>query len=414
MFYRRTLLPALAGKTSAGKVRLLFGARQTGKTELLRRLLDEGTSVHFDLQDGGLRRRWEEDPSRMGREFAALPASVRTVFVDEIQKIPALLDEIQSVHDRQGRRWEIFLTGSSARRLRRGAANLLPGRCHIYRLSPVVRWEHGAASWFPDRLGEPNRTVPEPATTDPPFPERNLERMLLYGGLPGVVQEPDATAAATLNAYVEAFLEEEIRREAVVRDLGPLSAFLRLTAVESGRQINIAALSRQSGVAQSTLKTFYQVLEDTFVGYRMSAYGHPGRKRLLSTPRFYLFDLGVRNAAAHVPFDPGVLETQGGPMLEHWVALELLHRAEYRGRGHTVSFWRTVAGAEVDLIWESPGEDIPIEVKWTSRPAPADARHLELFLDSYPRRARRGLIVCRCEAPQQLSRRVTAIPWTAL
>ncbi len=100
--------------------------------------------------------------------------------------------------------------------------------------------------------------------------------------------------------------------------------------------------------------------------------------------------------------------------LEHWVAQELIARAGYAGRPHRVSFWRTAYGAEVDFVWEAPREDIPIEVKWTARPRPGDARHLETFLDEFPGRARRGLLVCRCAHPQQLTDRVRALPWHAL
>src|SRR5258706_5912634 len=104
----------------------------------------------------------------------------------------------------------------------------------------------------------------------------------------------------------------------------------------------------------------------------------------------------------------------GGPLLEHWVAEELITRASYSGPSYRVSFWRTTTGVEVHFIWETPREDVPIEVKWTERPRPEDARHLEKFLDEYPQRARKGLLVCRCPEPQQLTRRVRAIGWDRL
>jgi len=197
----------------------------------------------------------------------------------------------------------------------------------------------------------------------------------------------------------------------LVRDLGPFAAFLRLAAIESGRQLNVARLSQESGIPASTLKSYYQVLVDTFVGYWMLAYQGRTRKRLLTAPRFYFFDLGVRNAAAELLLPRQVPDELGGTLLEQLVATELISRAGYAGRGHRVSFWRTTYGVEADLVWEAPQEDVPIEVKWTSRPRPVDARHLEVFLDEFPRRARRGLVVCRCPEPQQLTRRVRAIPW---
>ena len=226
--------------------------------------------------------------------------------------------------------------------------------------------------------------------------------------------EPAATARATLATYVEHYLEEEIRREALVREIGPFLTFLRLAALESGRQVNLTRLSQESGVPASTLKNYYQVLVDTFVGHWIHPYAGRSRKRLLTSPRFHFFDVGVRNAAAEVGDAARVSDELGGPLLEQWVAQELVARADYSGRGHRVSFWRTTYGVEVDLVWESPREDVPIEVKWTARPRPVDARHLETFLDEFPRRARRGLLGAGCPRPQQLTDRVTAIPWEAL
>jgi predicted AAA+ superfamily ATPase len=411
MYHRRFLERALSGPTSRHKVRLLFGARQTGKTQLLRHLLSGPGARFFDLQSAGERRRFEADPAAFSREVRALPRSVRVVVVDEIQKVPALLDEVQGLYDGSPKRWQFYLTGSSARQLRARSANLLPGRSHIHRLYPVCSWEVAAAPGTVPALPRPGRQTPGPASAAQPFGPRSLGRLLRFGGLPGIRSEMAATAEATLAAYVEHYIEEEIRREALVRDLGPFAVFLRLAAVESGRQLNVARLSQESGVPASTLKNYYQVLVDTFVGHWMPVYQGRTRKRLLTTPRFYLFDVGVRNAAAGSSLSGRVPDELGGGLLEQLVALELVARAGYSGRGHRVSFWRTSSGTEVDLVWEAPREDVPIEVKWTARPRPVDARHLETFLDEFPRRAKRGLLVCRCPQPQQLTDRVRAIPW---
>ena len=413
MYFHRTAIEPLRSTASAGKVRLLFGARQTGKTILLRRAIEGDDAAIFDLQDGATRRRFESDPGQFSREVKALPRRARRVVVDEIQKVPALLDEVQSLYDADPQARELFLTGSSARRIVRGSANLLPGRCHVFHLAPVTRWEQGVTSAL-DVIREPATRGGSRTRDAPPFPQQDLGRTLLFGSLPGIMQESKETAALTLAAYVGTYLEEEIRSEALVRDLGGFGVFLRLAALESGRIVNLTKLSNESGIALSTLKNFYQVLEQTFVGLPLRPYSRAGRKRLLTTPRFYLFDNGVRTAAAGLSFDAATLGALGGELLEHWVGLELLHRTKYLGRGFGVSFWRTVSGAEVDFVVETPKEDVPIEVKWTRRPTPSDARHLEAFLDTHPKRAKRGFVVCRADARSKLSERVTALPWSDL
>lgn len=237
---------------------------------------------------------------------------------------------------------------------------------------------------------------------------------LLLGTPPGVLREAQGTAAATLEAYVENYLEEEIRREALARDLGAFAVFARLAAIESGRRLNVAKLSRDSGIPASTIKNYYEILVDTFLGCFIRPYSRRARTRLSMAPRFLLLDTGVRNAAAGLPLQSGILATEGPSLLEQWVGMELFRRATYLGRAFRVASWRAVSGVEVDYVWEGPDEDVPIEVKWTERPQPADARHVETFLSTYPSRARRGFVVCRCERAQQLTERVTAIPWSEL
>lgn len=421
MYFRRELRGAILDPASSNKVRLLFGARQTGKTHLLEHLTPPKETERYDLLDTRLRRRLEADPGAFGRELRALPARVRHVVVDEVQKVPALLDEVQSFHDRAPDRLQIYLTGSSARRLRAHSANLLPGRSHVFHLSPVLQWEAGATAapgWPFSRAGERRRAGAldsgEPTEEAPPFPPRDLPHRLVFGGLPGIWQEADEAATRTLAAYVENYLEEEIRREALARDVGAFSVFLRLVALESGRALNLAALSQESGVPASSLKNYCDILVDTFTAHAVPPYGRGGRKAVLTTPHLLLFDLGVRNAAAGLPLDERLVASEPGGLFEQWVVLELLGRAALRGRTHRVSFWRTRTGAEVDAVYESLEEDVPVEVKWTPHPHPKDARHLETFLDTYPERARRGVLVCRAERPQQLTERVVALPWDQL
>ena len=237
--------------------------------------------------------------------------------------------------------------------------------------------------------------------------------MLLFGSLPAAFVE-GRDYPRTLESYAEAYIEEEVLREAAARNLGHYGRFLELAALESGRLVNLTKVSQASGVAVSTLQGFYGVLEDTLVGFRVPAFSHAGRARVFRTPKLYFFDIGVRNAVARLPLHPRLLATEGGLLLEHWVACELAVRIGYLGRGYRLSHWRTHDGAEVDLVLETPREALPIEVKYTTSPRPTDASGVERFIERYPRHARRGLVVCRCPRPEQLTRRVRAIPWSAL
>jgi predicted AAA+ superfamily ATPase len=403
-YYIRWLERRLLGFTSKDKVRIIFGARQTGKTVLLNRLLSGSDAVIFNLQDVRLRQRMERDPAILRRELQALGPDIQSVGIDEIQKVPALLDEIQFLYDQEPSRWQFFITGSSARKLRAHSANLLPGRCHLFHLFPVARCEEREYEGV---------MLPDQSLSKGEFPKVSLQEKLLRGDLPGVRCEADEAADATLDAYVENYLEEEIRREGLVKNMGRFHTFLRLAAGASGRHTNITKLSQESGVPASTIRSHYQLLVDTFTGHWVKSYRKSSRKRLVTTPRFLFFDMGVCNVASGM-FIAGVKELsseQGGRLLEHWIGLELYRRSKYLGRQYDVFFWRTSSGAEVDYVWQTPACDIPVEVKWTENPVPRDARHLETFLDLYPERASKGYLVCRTAQSQQLTDRVMAIPW---
>ncbi len=396
----------LHAEASQDKVRLLFGARQTGKSTLLQRVANSKARV-FNLQERRTRLELERDPHVFTQILEADNGDQEVVCVDEIQKVPALLDEVQYLYDTYPGRFRFLLTGSSARKLKTSSANLLPGRAHLFNLCPLILQERQGAS--------ESRAFPVKAESfETGFYEPALEDLLLFGSLPGVTLENEETRVKTLESYVDLYLEEEIRREALVRNLGAFQQFIELAATESGRIINLTNISRESGVPVATLRIYYQVLEDTFVGYRIPAYGAAGRKRVLTTPRFLFYDNGVRNAAARYRFSTDLLKTQMGLLFENWVGQELLHRCLYGGRAYRLSFWRTAHGAEVDYVLETPDETIPIEVKATESPTLGDASHLKLFLDTYPQKARRGFIVCRCREPRRLSKNIEAIPWRSL
>lgn len=389
-------------------VNLVFGARQTGKTTLLRSLVGERAAV-YDLAEPGLRTRLLARPGEFTGEVRALPAGT-TVFVDEAQNVPSVFDAVQHLYDTDRERWRFVLCGSSARKLRRSGANLLPGRSFVHRLFPLVLPERPA----PGRHPQATSPVPiDPVPGDEPrFPGADLISRLGHGELPGVVHAAPEDRAALLSAYAVLHLEEEIRREALVRDWGGFARFLQLAARESGGIVNHASVSRDAGISQPTVKSHYQLLEDMFIGVTVPAWSGSPRRSLLTSPRFYFFDNGVRNAAAGLVPGADAVLANPGPAFEAWVAMELWKRLQYAGGA--LYHLRTRDAAEIDLIVERGTLLVPVEVKWTEHPDRTDARHLLRFLADHPDRAPRGWIVCRCERPIEVADRVTALPWSLL
>ena len=240
-----------------------------------------------------------------------------------------------------------------------------------------------------------------------PLPAWDLVERLAYGSLPGVVTADPSVRADLLRSYSQVRLEEEIRREALVKDWGAFVRFVQLAALESGQVLNYA------GISQPTVKAHYQLLEDIFVGFRVPAFTRCPRKNLLSTPKFFFFDLGVRHGVAGLKPSADVVLAGPGPLFEQWVGIELWKRLRYLGEGK-LHHLRTKAGAQVDFIIECGGELTPVEVKWTERPTPQDARHVRAFLDENPGQSKHYYVVCRCLRPLRLDERITALPWFCL
>lgn len=393
---------------------IVFGARQVGKSFLLNRLMPPG-SLTVDLADPRERTLLLSDPGEFIRRCEALPAkgrSPRWVFVDEAQAVPAVFDAVQHLFDRNKTRWRFVLCGSSARKLRKAGANLLPGRSLVHHLFPLVMAERPTLPMAEDNLSpfplSSGRNEPER-----PFPAAGLMERLAFGELPGVVVAREKDKPDILRSYAALHLEEEIRREALVKDWGAFVRFLRLAAVESGHMLNFASLSKETGISLPTIKSYYQLLEEMFVGFRVPAFSKSPRKNLLSTPRFFFFDLGVRHGAAGFAPSKDAVMADPGPVFEQWVGIELWKRLQYSGQG-SLHHFRSKDGAEIDFIVENKGRFTPIEVKWTERPSPSDARRLAGFLAEQGDRTSHGYLICRCPHPQRLHDKVTALPWQYL
>lgn len=413
--YDRWYAAPLLAKLKRPFVHLLFGARQTGKSTLLNALLPPDT-LRIDLADPEERARHLAHPGELARMCRGLPQAGHGhfVFVDEAQSVPTVFDTVQHLYDQNKGRWRFVLCGSSARKLRRSGANLLPGRSFLHHLYPLTLTEHAAI-----QPPVPNHESPLPfpwkdgVTPSKPFPAWDIETRLAYGALPGIVASEEEDRAELLKAFSIVHLEQEIHREAAIRDFGAFLRFLQFAAVESGKILNYAGISQEAGISQPTVKAYYQLLEDMYVGFRVSAYSGSPRKNLLSTPKFFFFDLGVRHAAAGLKPSTEIVKVDPGHFFEQWVGIELWKRLQYLGDGR-LYYQRTRDGAEVDFIIERGGLLTPIEVRWSEHPSLSDARHLLTFLKEHARTAKRGYVICRCPRPMELHEKVLALPWFCL
>jgi predicted AAA+ superfamily ATPase len=335
---------------------LLLGPRQVGKSTLLASLEPD---VTLNLASLATFREFVAQPERLERELLAARSTTRTVFIDEVQRVPALLDGIQAIVDARPRRFRFLLSGSSARKLRRGQANLLPGRIVLHHLHPLLARELGA--------------------------DFNLDRVLAHGSLPGIYADPDPESrASTLRSYVDAYLREEVQAEALVRDIGGYSRLLDLAAASSGRVINLNALSRDAAISYETARRYIDVLEDTLILFRIPAWSGSDRASLVAHPKVLLFDLGVRNAILRRPLDRP-LDDERGLLLQHLVGLELRRREGTIWPEARVQHFRTRRGAEVAFVVSVGRELWAIEVKASPR---VDARDLKGF-DAFAERARK-------------------------
>lgn len=393
-------------------VHIVFGARQTGKTTLISEIFPNPV-LYYNFADPEERTRIMADPGAFRRECEALPekAEPYVVFVDEAQRVPDIFDAVQVLYDGNKSRWRFVLCGSSARKLRKSGVNLLPGRCMMHRMFPLIMSERPALSHGKTYL-PPLIELPRPEGLVSHFPAADIEERLAFGEMPGIILLDEDDRGTVLKSFATAHLEEEIRKEALVLDWGAFVVFLRLAAAESGCMINFAAISQQVGLSLPTVKSYYQLLEDMFIGFRLPAYRHSPRKNLLSTPRFFFTDVGVCQAAQGIRPGRDVVLSNPGRYFEQWVIAELWKRLQYAGRGK-LHYFCTKDGAEIDAVLDLDDKIIPIEVKWTERPSPKDARHLCRFIKETPK-ADQGYIVCRCPRPQKIADNVLAIPWSQM
>src|SRR3990167_1409129 len=340
-YSRKLQLPDLLKKNSF----FLFGPRATGKSFLIKTQLDTQAIV-LNLLRAELFLTLSASPWKLE---AIIEAEQRKypdrpwVVIDEVQKAPPLLDEVHRLIEEKGIRF--LLTGSSARKLKRGGANMLAGRAWTAHLHPLCYAE---------------------------LPDFDLDHYLRWGGLP--IVHTSETPHEELQAYVQTYLHEEILAEGLVRRLPPFARFLTAAAFMNGHLLNFAKISSDIAVPASTIREYYAILEDTLLGFSLTPWAQASRKAI-ATAKFYFFDTGIVHALAGTQTVDRNSDLYGRAF-EHWIALELRSFLHYTRLSDTLSFWRDSHQNEVDFII---GDHTAIEVKATTRVTPKDLKGLRIL-----------------------------------
>lgn len=347
----------------------LFGARGAGKTTLLERVFSPNDSLFLSLLEPDLYDQFLLEPARFRQMINQPENSKKRVIVDEVQKLPRLLDlvhlEIQKTTTQKTKR-QFILTGSSARKLKQSGSNLLAGRAWIYNLYPLSSLE----------LAE----------------KFDLKTALEFGGLP----EPylaaigDATEATQkkvfrqeavefLNAYVGTYLQKEIQEEGWVKNLAPFRKFLSVAAQMNGQIINKSNIARDVGIHDVTIANYFEILEDTLLGFLLPAFDLSVRKAQRKAPKFYFIDTGIKRALDRTLRVELLPQTSAfGDAFEHWVVLELLKNSSYRRLDWEFSYLRSKDDVEIDLVIDRPGQPrLLVEIKSTEKIMDSDAKALE-------------------------------------
>jgi predicted AAA+ superfamily ATPase len=337
----------------------IFGPRQSGKTTILKKI---DYKLYVNLLQTSQFVKYNREPSILYDEISALQSKGAIIIIDEIQKIPLLLDEVQRCMDDYPE-LIFILSGSSARKLKRGSANLLGGRAANLSLYPLTIKELGK--------------------------EFDLERVLAYGSLPKIsllLAEGRIESAKTLlNSYVTTYLTEEIKAESLVRKLEYFQRFLEVAAHQFAREINMSELADQAQITASSVKNYFGILEDTLLGFFLYPFSSSIRKQLTKTPKFYFFDNGVTRAIQGVIASKPTNQ-ESGYLFEQLMIQEVVRVNSYYSKGFKLSFWKTPHNAEVDLLL-SRGNKLLLAVEFKATPFPSkrDLSGLKAFEADYPK-----------------------------
>lgn len=327
----------------------LFGARGTGKSTLIEHVFDHQNSLWIDLLEPEQEDLFARQPSELTAMVAGLNDKQTHVVIDEIQKVPKLLNVVHSLIEKTNKKF--ILTGSSARKLKYGGADLLAGRAFVYHLFPFSYLELGT--------------------------KFELDTALHWGLLPKIYSfNNDEERLRYLQAYTYTYLKEEIWAEHLVKNLDPFRRFLEVSAQSNGKIINYANIAQDVGVDDKTVKEYFSILEDTLIGFILEPFVHSFRKRLSQKPKFYYFDTGVVRALARQLSIPLQKRTSAyGEAFEHFIIMECLKLASYYHPEYRFSYLKTKDDAEIDLIVERPGLPLLfIEIKSSDQVQQEDLR----------------------------------------
>ncbi len=341
----------------------LFGPRGTGKSTWIRKQFKP--AAFYDLLDTSEALRLNRDPSTLYREIHTLPPG-SWVVIDEVQKVPELLNEVHRLIETK--RLRFVLSGSSARKLRRGGTNLLAGRALVEQMFPIV----SAEAEF----------------------KMNVADAMAYGTLPMALTGPDPRSY--LSSYAQTYLLEEIKAEALTRNIGHFSRFLEVAARQNAQVTNVSDISRDASVSRQTVQNYFEVLVDTLLGQWLRPWKLKRSTKQIAHPKFYLFDSGVARAlSGRLPYPPS-LEEQG-PLMETLLHNEIRAYLSYTGRHYPLYFWRSYDNVEVDFFCETAAGFTAIEVKAAKRWDHRFFRGMSRMRDELGRDKVSCYGVCLCE-----------------
>lgn len=363
----------------------LFGARGTGKSTLIREILPASQLLSIDLLKPTQERKLRERPEELIELIAAAQRQqpdLTWVLIDEVQKVPELLDVVHHLIESTSLRFA--LTGSSARKLKRGGANLLAGRAFVYHLFPITSGEAGE--------------------------HFSLESALRWGTLPKVFSfTEDLEREVFLESYVHTYVAEEVLEEQLIRKVIPFKRFLGVAGQTSGSIVNFAHIAADLRIDPKTVHTYFDILEETLIGIRIPAYVKSLRKQELHAPKFYLFDTGVTRSLSGSIGATTPSSQELGRLFEQWVVCEIARLNSYRRAKNSLYHWASHGGSEVDLVLESQsGVPTLIEIKYSSNVTDDQLRHLRELHADYPEI--RKICICREELPR-IRDGIEVLPW---